>query len=174
MKHWPTRALLATMLWFAVTAPAQGFGWDFGPGHGHAAPGGPVCTLRPVFWPLLPAVSPPLYGVPVVPGPPASPVYATPTPAPPSTTAEPPTQAKPRRAPAVHESRSLSTGSANAVSRGRPEQGRCRAGFWNVTGRDLKLTVNGQQRFLPRDRALTLEVDRQFSWQMDNHPPHQE
>lgn len=68
-----------------------------------------------------------------------------------------------KRAPAVSEARSQG---GSYVAKKEPNQEICRVGFWNVTGRDVELIVDGQPRTLPRDRAITLELGRVFSWQM--------
>jgi hypothetical protein len=44
---------------------------------------------------------------------------------------------------------------------------RCRVGFWNLTGRDVTLTIDGKSWTLAKDRATTLELDRRFTWQAD-------
>jgi hypothetical protein len=49
--------------------------------------------------------------------------------------------------------------------------GRAKVGFWNITGADVTLTVDGQQRKLPKDRAVTLELGRTFVWQLDGRSP---
>jgi len=49
--------------------------------------------------------------------------------------------------------------------------GRAKVGFWNITGADVTLTIDGQQRKLPKDRALTLELGRTFVWQVEGRGP---
>jgi hypothetical protein len=78
------------------------------------------------------------------------------------TTKEPPAQSPMKKGPTVTEARSLNGAAASA---GAGE--RCKVGFWNVTGRDVTLKVDGQPRLLPRDRAVTLDLGRSFSWQVD-------
>ena len=39
--------------------------------------------------------------------------------------------------------------------------------FWNISGRDVKLTINGKTHLVPRDRSLTVSVGREFTWQVD-------
>jgi hypothetical protein len=51
---------------------------------------------------------------------------------------------------------------------------RCRVGFWNMSGRDVTLVVDGQARLLPRNRLLTLDLARTFAWQIDQQPRHTE
>lgn len=67
----------------------------------------------------------------------------------------------PKRAPVITESRF--EGSATSEARA----GRCRVGFWNLTGRAVSLTVDGERRTLAKDRALTLELPSRFVWQVD-------
>jgi hypothetical protein len=106
-----------------------------------------------------------------VPGPtvipvPDAPKYARPTPAPPSSTGEPPLQKKtsddPRK-PVIVASHALNDNS----KREQTSSDRCRVGFWNLTGRDLTLRVAGKTMAIPRDRGVTLTLDRQFIWQID-------
>jgi hypothetical protein len=100
----------------------------------------------------MPCQSPPIYFSPAAP--------AQPTP----TTQEPPQAAPVKRAPTINASHFLSGDhQAKKVS----TKATCQVGFWNVTGRDVQLTVNGQSRLLPKDRALTMELNRDFAWQVD-------
>jgi hypothetical protein len=104
--------------------------------------------------------------------------YAVPKPAPPSpmqTTDEPPL-AKPgvKRAPAVSESRSSGWQAADL----QPDAGTAvkellPVGFWNVSNRDVVLTVAGRARVLPANHSITLQVEREFSWQLDQQPAQQ-
>jgi len=47
---------------------------------------------------------------------------------------------------------------------------RCRVGFWNLSGRDVTLVIDGKSRLVARDRALTLELPRDFGWRVDQRP----
>lgn len=95
-------------------------------------------------------------------------VWATPTPAPPSTTSpstsEPPLQKPEKKAPTISESRShggnytVSTANMNDV---------CRVGFWNLSGKDVTIQIGTLVHTVPKDRAVTFEVPRRFSYQMD-------
>jgi hypothetical protein len=49
-----------------------------------------------------------------------------------------------------------------------------RVGFWNLTGRDVTVKAGGQIHHLPRGRAVTVHLGRQFVWQLDEHVPQQE
>jgi hypothetical protein len=94
---------------------------------------------------------------------------AEPTPAPPSqTTVEPPAIQK--RAPTVFEARS-GMRTAQGIE-GSPS--RCKVGFWNVTGQDVTLTIDGKSRKLAKDRAVTVELERDFVWQITGREPRRE
>jgi hypothetical protein len=47
---------------------------------------------------------------------------------------------------------------------------RCRVGFWNLSGRDVTLVIDGKSRLVARDRALTLVLPRDFGWRVDQQP----
>jgi hypothetical protein len=82
---------------------------------------------------------------------------APPPPAPPQTK-EPPLQKQPGlKPPIINSTRSLS---------GTRE--RCSVGFWNLTGRDVTLTIDGKSFALAKNRKITMELEHQFSWQSDN------
>ncbi|MCC6416799.1 MAG: hypothetical protein IT429_00965 [Gemmataceae bacterium] len=99
----------------------------------------------------------------------AASVYAQPTAAPPSQTVEPPPSAS---TPKVTESRGGNRGSVTARTGLGPD--RAQVGFWNVAGRDLNLTVDGQSYILGRGRSLTLNLGRQFAWRVDGGAAHAE
>ena len=46
--------------------------------------------------------------------------------------------------------------------------GTCKVGFWNVSGRDVKVTVAGKTYAVPRDRTVTVTVNRSFVWAIDS------
>ncbi len=100
---------------------------------------------------------------------------AIPTAAPPSPTAEPPLQKKTSgdpRMPVISTSHSLpSDFVAGAVPLSKE---RCRVGFWNLSGRDVTLNVDGKAWTLAKDRSITLDLDRQFSWQIVGQALHVE
>jgi hypothetical protein len=135
-----------------VTSSAQAFGacWWYGPPAVSYYFPGPVYY----FYPRVIAVP-----------------DALPTPAPPSQAGEPPQHKLDRtasdRAPIIITTRALAAG-ASAT----PTRERFKIGFWNLTGRDITLTVEGKTRNLPKNRALTLELEREFSWQADRLPAH--
>jgi|SRR5882724_188572 len=113
------------------------------------------------------------YSYPATYGYPAVVPRAIPTAAPPSaTTPEPPLFKKIEmpnadmgtKGPTVLELRSM-----NPAITGLAKD-RCRVGFWNLTGRDVTLVVDGKSRLVARDRALTLELPRDFGWRVDQQP----
>jgi hypothetical protein len=127
-------------------------------------------------WPVYYAMPAPVYCPPVVSVPasvtvPTGPLYAVPTPAPPSQSFTPPS-GKPAP-PQVTEMRSGTDGQppGPAVV---PVKDRVQVGFWNVSGRDLTLTIDGQRRLLPRNRSITLQLGRQFVWQVDQRAAQKE
>jgi hypothetical protein len=153
---------------------------------GHGRPGFVTAYYYPSYY--YPAPVPasvvcvgPLYVAPaplmVCPGPavlvsPPAPLYARPTAAPPSQrpalqTPEPPLKHRSGAPPRVTETRSApGQGVATTVC--------CRVGFWNVSGHDVTLTVDGRERLLPSNQNVTLRLDRQFIWQVDRRSPHAE
>ncbi len=54
-------------------------------------------------------------------------------------------------------------GDAGRLSR----SGACTVTFWNLSDSSLTLRVSGDRRTLERRRSLTLELDREFTWQID-------
>ncbi len=86
---------------------------------------------------------------------------ALPTPAPPSAAS---TRERP---PMIITTRALASGAA-----GTPTKERLKIGFWNLTGRDITLTVAGKVRTLAKNRSVTLDLEREFSWQLDRLPAH--
>jgi hypothetical protein len=140
-------------------------------GLGSAAGGGhvvayyyPPCYSVPVYagwsfaYPATYVYPAPLMMRPTVP-------LAVPTPAPPSKAVMPPAgkalHMSPATGPSVTEARS-GTGAPLALAKDR-----CRVGFWNLSGRDVTIVVEGETRVLLRDRALTLELTRDFTWHID-------
>jgi len=108
-----------------------------------------------VYPAVMPLASMPLASMPL-----ASSPLAVPTPAPPSPqTVEPPLNRK-----AFMPAADKAMATPGAVS------DRCRVGFWNQSGRELKLVVAGHLHLVPHDRAVTLDVPRTFVWQIDQQP----
>jgi hypothetical protein len=129
-----------------------------------------VVAVAPVAPLCVPAaVAPMPAGVAPMPGR----IYATPTPAPPlGSTTTPPATTPP---PAVKESRNYFDAYAVAGREGQPIDGqRCRVGFWNNTGRDLVLRIDGKSWTMTTNQGMTLDLRREFVWQVDNREPRQE
>jgi hypothetical protein len=175
--------LPAALLLAALAGPAHAFGgrWAYAASYPY-----------PVYYPVrysVPAVATVSYYAPAwqvyaVPAPvvcapgaavpvtvPAGPLYAVPTPAPPSQTVEPP-PAKTGAGPAVTEARAGAV--LKTVAAASTGKARVQVGFWNVSGRDLTLTIDGQPYALPRNRSITLDLGRQFTWRIDRRAPQSE
>ncbi len=184
-------ALAAVILVAAASSQVQAFGRQLSllPGMSSAAP---ACVVPSYSYWQPSFACPPGYSL-VVPTRPAS-IFAVPSAAPPSMiqTIEPPMSRPietppppliPRMknadvrdnlvGPKVVAARSL-TGNAVAPSILPVAKDRCRVGFWNLTGRDLALVVDGKSHPLARDRALTLDLNRVFGWQIDGNGPRSE
>jgi hypothetical protein len=183
------RLAVAALILFASASQVQAFGR-----HASGMPGlasGPSRNPNPAYMDFGYAC-PPGYSL-VAPARPAT-IYAVPFAAPPSTmqTVEPPTNRpvetgppplipKMKNAdlrdnpvgPTVVATRSL-TGNAPPSNLALPAKDRCRVGFWNLTGRDVTLVVEGRSHSLARDRALTLDLNRSFTWQIDARGPQSE
>jgi len=133
--------------------------------------GAVACAPAPIIY-CVPAIAP-SWAVPTAAPPDFQPV---PTPAPtpklsprPQPVPGPTTKEPPLRAPSVIESRSQ--GGVMPAEATELAPGRCKIGFWNITGADVTLTVDGQERKLPKDRAVTLELGRTFVWQVSGRGP---
>ena len=153
--------------------------------HGRSGSGrGPATSssyTAPTFW-ILPYYNCPPAAT-VIPVPDAKPrsIFANPVPAPPSPTGEPPlrrpemppakTSSDPRM-PVIVTSHALGGGYVPGAA--PLPQERCRVGFWNLSGRDVTLMVEGKMWTLARNRALTIDLERQFGWQIDQQPQHVE
>jgi hypothetical protein len=48
---------------------------------------------------------------------------------------------------------------------------RARVGFWNLSGRDVALKVDGQVHFLAPGKSLKLDLKRQFVWREGENKP---
>jgi hypothetical protein len=114
----------------------------------------------------------------VIPVPDARSGYAIPTPAPPSSTPEPPLQKAPAKAvtdprlPVIVVSHAL--GGSHVAGAAPLPKDCCRVGFWNLSGRDVTLVINGKAWNLSKNRAVTLDLDRQFAWQIQGGTQHVE
>jgi hypothetical protein len=176
-----SRCTVAAVLLVLISplAARADFGW-----FGHARPVrsyyypvpvvyAPVAPV--VYVPVAPVVCqpPPVVAVPQpsYPPPPAN-GYATPAPAPASGSPPPsrmPSEPPSTSGPGVKESRFYEPYSVASFNPAKERGERCSVVFWNVTGRDLTLRVNRESRTLPRGKSLTIELPRQFTWQVEGH-----
>jgi hypothetical protein len=65
------------------------------------------------------------------------------------------------RAPVIVTNRAMPAGSASTAKE------RVKIGFWNLTNRDISITVAGKTRSLAKNRSMKLELEREFAWQVD-------
>ena len=147
------RIVAGTLVLFSITvASADAF-------HGRSG-SWPSASARPSYYLAAPVYY--YYYCPmpaiVVPVPDAIPRYANPTPAPPSSTGEPPLGANDPRAPKII---TRSAGANLAAAKDR-----CRVGFWNLAGRDVMVTIEGKAWSLPKNQVLTFDLERHFTWQV--------
>ncbi len=118
----------------------------------------------------------PAYGAAQVPGrqtqaPPISgnPNYAAPSAAPPSPSGPlQPSTLTPPVPPRISESGPHPAGVAVTMTSEKRATQRCSVAFWNLTDRPLTLTIDGQSKVIERSRSTTLDLPRQFVWQIDN------
>lgn len=170
------RLTLTVVLTCAATllspAPTQAFGgrwWSSPRGTATVVYCPVVIQPIPVVW-ICPPTSPRVIPLMPLAQPYAAPVAAPPSGAPAAQTKEPPLGATPGKGPTITESRSSAAVAGAAATAGA----KCKVGFWNLTGRDVTLKIDGQPRTLPRDRAVTLELTRAFVWQVDQGEPSSE
>jgi hypothetical protein len=125
----------------------------------------PVLTARVVYFTPVPVA------IPVAPAivcpPPVLPAYAQPTAAPPSSTPLPSLGPSMKKVPEVQEMHFSPDNGMTKVVVAKKEADVCRVGFWNLADRDVTLKIDGQARLLPRGKSVTLNLGRQFVWQVD-------
>jgi len=46
--------------------------------------------------------------------------------------------------------------------------------FWNLTDQDLALRIDGKPQPLQRGQSITLDLGRQFVWQVEGRDPQRE
>jgi hypothetical protein len=51
---------------------------------------------------------------------------------------------------------------------------RCPVGFWNLTGHEITLMVDGKSHFLAAGKNLKLQLARQFIWKRESYDPQTE
>ncbi|MFO0965486.1 MAG: hypothetical protein U0793_07855 [Gemmataceae bacterium] len=177
------RLTAALLLSLSVAGPAHAFGWFRGPSTSYSWPAYPVYSYSygaPAY--CYPAATPRV--LPLTPATAPAVPYAPTRPAPPSgETKEPPigkktlgeTKEPPlgkasnteRRPPTIAESRAPVIAPVGASDH-------CKVGFWNLTGKDVELNVAGKTLRLRKDQATTVELERQFTWNIVGQPPAQE
>jgi hypothetical protein len=183
------RAPLGTALLVMLTIPTTGFGWFHSPFSRSSSRTAPATVyycpvpvvaasapyaVAPAFLPVsptIPPVSPTI--LPVSPTiPPAAPPgqFAQPRPAPPSSTPEPPRapDGMPRAGDSAQESRKTDQKFYDSYFVAGPARtpggDRCPVTFWNLSGRSLALTVDGQARTLSAGQSVRLDLKRDFAW----------
>ena len=180
------RAVLGVAIVVLLAIPTTSFGWfslfsrsshrSAGPAVVYYCPL-PVAVTVPVAVPApfalpAPLAAPSPYAVPAPPVPPPAPPwnYAEPRPAPPSGTGEPPRapDLMPRAGVNTQESRKVEEKFYDSyfVAGGTQAPGpdRCVVTFWNLSGQDLRLTVDGSLRPVPSGQKVRLELNREFRW----------
>jgi hypothetical protein len=130
----------------------------------------PVCWVPcPIYLPVCPPPGSALPG----PSPTGvkEPPLAAPTAAPPSAGPISPGKSQPE----VSESRSFyESFGVQSQSKDKLSADRCSVGFWNLTDRDLTVSVAGQDHIVLRGKTLKLQTGRQFAWRLDGHEPQNE
>lgn len=132
------------------------------------------------YYYAVPVVPVPLYVTPTpvvcIPIAPPRPV-AQPQPAPPSPGREPPLaepgRPLPQPAPTPppgsqpRESRYFDTYAVAPGASAQTKSPRCSVSFWNLSGQEFVLKVGNQRVTLDRGRNATLELEREFTWQIE-------
>jgi hypothetical protein len=168
------RVPLGSALLVVLAIPTAGFGWFHGPFSRASYRAAPPATVYYCPVPVVvsvPAAAPvPYVPAPVAAAPAPRPLYAEPRPAPPSGTAEPPKapDAMPKAGVSGRESRKVADRFFDsyfvAGAARTPAADRCAVTFWNLSGRGLTLTIDGQDRTLPAGQSVRLDLKRDFAW----------
>lgn len=120
----------------------------------------PLAQPAPVSVP--PCTTSPIPYAPTAPMPYATSGYAQPTPAPPSAVPSLPI----RGTPGVTESRSFFAAASAIETPSDPAT--AQAGFLNLSGREVVLTVEGRPQLLPNGAGTRFTTGRQFAWRVDD------
>jgi hypothetical protein len=103
-------------------------------------------------------------------------LLAQPVAAPPSSDSEPPRarlQTTPEeKKPRVRDSNYYDAYAVATNATSKSTEGRCSVSFWNVSDKALVLKVDGRRLSLARGRSVTLDLDRQFTWQIEGREEH--
>lgn len=90
-------------------------------------------------------------------------------------TVEPPKPPSLDRPPVVDEGTSyFDTYAVASRSPTRAVGDRFTAGFWNLTDHDISIKVDGQTHALTRGKNLSVDVGKQFVWQVEGRDPQKE
>ena len=160
---------IIAILFLPLPVFAHGFGWRSN-AMGYYYPA-PICwTPCPISLPPCPPPGSPI-ATPAVPVGMPEPPLAAPTAAPPSAGPISPGKSQPE----VSESRSFyESFGVQSQSQDKLLPDHCTVGFWNLTGRDLTVLVEGQNHVVLRGKILKLQAGRQFAWRMEGHEPQNE
>lgn len=179
--YWHALSSLLCAL-FVSANTAHAFCSLVGYGYGYVLPASSFYYYAPAYY-YYPHVIPETYCAPtprVVPLENPRGKFADPIPAPPSPKPQTPAAVMPpartqnnpdnndKRAPMVITIRSRTGG--YLAGDHAPSKDVCRVGFWNLSGRELTLTVAEKSWKLPKDQSITLDLDRSFAWQVDQRP----
>ena len=158
-------ALGSAVALLLLPMPALGHGSGWGR-NSMASSYSPVMNFTDPCVIYLPVCPLPMQAPGMVPGPmPRQAPLAAPSAAPPSSGPIPS-----GKGPAVSESRSFyESFSVQPPSTDKPSADRCAVGFWNLTGRDVTLSVDGKPQIIPQGKSLKLQLGRQFVWQIGGH-----
>ncbi|MBM3997009.1 MAG: hypothetical protein FJ303_23080 [Planctomycetes bacterium] len=165
-----SRILFVSVVMVSLSAASTAHGFNGRFGFWRPFGGTSYYYTMPAYYSCVPT------GPAVMPVPDAKPAlrYANPVAAPPSSTAEPPLHNKgtgpmkpvsDTRMPVIVASHALP--STHVAEKPAIPTERCKVGFWNLTGRDVTLTIEGKRIALTKDRAVNLDLTRQFRWQID-------
>jgi hypothetical protein len=98
-------------------------------------------------------------------------LLAQPVAAPPSGDSEPPRAKLPagseNKKPQVRDSNEYDAYPVATAEKAKGTDGRCTVNFWNVSGKALVLKVGDRRLSLATGKSVTLELDRQFAWQIE-------
>jgi hypothetical protein len=159
-------ASVISILLFPLSGLAHGFGWSRTNSMTFYCPVVVCVDPCPTHVPMAPhAIPGPVPRQAPLSAPSAAPL-AAPSAAPPSTGPIPPGKNQPE----VTESRSYYEAfKVRPISLDQPTGNHCALGFWNLTGRDVTVSVDGKPQVIPQGKSLRVQVARQFVWQMSGH-----
>jgi hypothetical protein len=73
--------------------------------------------------------------------------------------------------PQARESRYFDAYSVAPTASSQPNGSHCSVSFWNLSDRELVLKVGTQRTTLARGRSVTLDLEREFTWQIEGREP---